>query len=524
MTTINVTSPRPQVLVDEQQLQQLQQEFGRRAIELERLKSAFETLAAVNAPARFVAAAMALCNELASRFKAERVGIGFLKGRYVRLKALSHTEKITRHMQLVQDIEASMEECLDQDVEIIVPPPKDASFVYRATDHLAKTHGPSAVCCLPLRRKNSLMQTQEGHDSDVVAVLSIERAYEKPLTLEEIETLRLTCDLFTARLVDLYEQDKWFGAKAARETRKAFSWAVGPKHTWAKVAAIAVCGLIAFAVLVPGDHKVEGQFVLEASEKQVVPAPFDGYLKTVHATAGDLVLTEQTGARFDDINDTCPLLPVIAFPRPVTVMATLDTAELRNKLNGALADRLAYIKQAQIARKGGIEKEGDAQMAEAEAAKAQSQIDLFNTQIASATIKAPVDGMVLKGDLKTKIGAPLKIGEEMFQVGEREKIRAEVSVPEDQITDVQLEQHGELAATSFPGEHIKFTVERITPVAEVSGAHNVYKVRAIIKPDDQKPWMKPGMEGIAKVYVGRESYGWIWTHRLINWVRMKLWL
>src|SRR6185312_16277088 len=108
--------------------------------ELERLKTAFETLAAVNAPAKFVAAAMALCNELASRFKAERVGVGFLKGRYVRLRALSHTEKITRHMQLVQDIEASMEECLDQDVEIIFPPPKDASFVYRETEKLSAKH------------------------------------------------------------------------------------------------------------------------------------------------------------------------------------------------------------------------------------------------------------------------------------------------------------------------------------------------------------------------------------------------
>src|SRR4051794_40225939 len=118
MTMFNVTAGgRPQVLVDEQQLKQLQGELGRRAIELERLKAAMETLTSVNAPARFMAAAMALCNELAARWKAERVGIGFLKGRYVRLQALSHTEKITRHMQLVQDIEAGMEESLDQDVE-----------------------------------------------------------------------------------------------------------------------------------------------------------------------------------------------------------------------------------------------------------------------------------------------------------------------------------------------------------------------------------------------------------------------
>ena len=71
---------------------------------------------------RFAGAAMTFCNEIAARWQADRVGLGFLKGRYVQLKALSHTEKFSRKMKLVQDIEAAMEECLDQDVEIIYPP------------------------------------------------------------------------------------------------------------------------------------------------------------------------------------------------------------------------------------------------------------------------------------------------------------------------------------------------------------------------------------------------------------------
>jgi hypothetical protein len=524
MTTLNVTSTRPQVLVDEQQLAQMRSEFGRRAVELERLKSAFETLAAVNAPARFIAASMALCNELASRFHAERVGVGFLKGRYVRLLALSHTEKITRHMQLVQDIEASMEECLDQDVEIIVPPPKDASFVYRATEQLANRHGPSAVCSLPLRRKNSAVNSQDSRESDVVAVLTLERTREKPLGIEEIETLRLTCDLFTSRLVDLYEQDRWIGAKALRETRKALSWLVGTKHTWAKAAAVAVAGLVAFSVLVKGDHKVEGQFVLESSEKQWVVAPFDGILESVNATEGDIVLTEKTGKIFDDLNATCPLVPLIGSRRPATIMATLKTDELEQKQLSSKEDVITNIKQAQLARKEGIAKEGEAQVYEAMAAKSQAEVDLYQLQIDSATIKAPVDGIVLSGDLKTKLGAKVDVGKELFQVGEWDKIRADISVPEDQITDLQVNQHGELAASSFPSEHIGFTVEQINPIATVNSAHNVFKVRAILDKGAAKPWMKPGMEGIAKVHVGEERYAWIWTHRLVNWVRMKLWL
>ena len=54
MTTFNVVSGgRPQVLVDQQQLTQIQQELERRGMELERLKAAFETLASINTPAKF---------------------------------------------------------------------------------------------------------------------------------------------------------------------------------------------------------------------------------------------------------------------------------------------------------------------------------------------------------------------------------------------------------------------------------------------------------------------------------------
>ncbi|MEI8197035.1 MAG: hypothetical protein WCI73_14140, partial [Phycisphaerae bacterium] len=136
--SFNVLSTRPaQIIIDQQTLTTMQNELARRIADLERLRVAIETLSQVNDPDRFTAAAMSLCNQLAARWKAERTSLGFLKGRYVRLVALSHTEKFTRQMRLVQDLEATMEECLDQDVEIVHPATADVGFVSRATAHLA---------------------------------------------------------------------------------------------------------------------------------------------------------------------------------------------------------------------------------------------------------------------------------------------------------------------------------------------------------------------------------------------------
>ena len=35
--------------------------------------------------------------------------------------------------------------------------------------------------------------------------------------------------------------------------------------------------------------------------------------------------------------------------------------------------------------------------------------------------------------------------------------------------------------------------------------------------------LRPGMEGIAKIDVGRRRLLWIWTHEMLDWLRLSLW-
>ena len=95
-------------------------------------------------------------------------------------------------------------------------------------------------------------------------------------------------------------------------------------------------------------------------------------------------------------------------------------------------------------------------------------------------------------------------------------------MPEEEIAEIQEGQTGQLATASYPDRRIDFVVERINPVAEVVDRQNVFKVRVRLL--ETRPWMRPGLEGIGKVTIGRRSYAWLWTHRLVDWIRMKLWL
>ena len=118
-------------------------------------------------------------------------------------------------------------------------------------------------------------------------------------------------------------------------------------------------------------------------------------------------------------------------------------------------------------------------------------------------------------------------GKVLFEVAPLESLRAQLSVPEDRIADVQVGQEGELATASDPGKRIKFDVERINPIAEVLENRNVVKVRVrLLQMDAQtKERIKPGLEGVAKITIrGKRSYAWLWTHRMVDWLRMKLWI
>ncbi len=450
-----------------------------------RLRQATEILSTTNQQETFVSAAMAFCNEVASQWQCERVSLGFLEGRYVQLKAMSHTEDFSRKMKVVQDIESAMEECLDQDIEVLSPASDDTTYISRAAEELSQSYGPQTVLSLPLRRNGK-----------VIAVLTLERPADKIFSPEEVETIRLTCELCTARLNNLYEYNRWFGAIIATKICNCFSEFLGPKHTWAKLLAILCFAALLFVIFGKGQFRPKAPFILEAIQQQVIPAPFDGYIKSVEVEVGENIEGDES------------------------ILATLDTAELRLQLAAAKAEKAGYLKQASAAMRDN--ETAQAQIAQANADKADAQIDLLNHKISQANLVSPISGIVVIGDLKRQIGAPVKTGDILFEVCPLESLRAQLMVPEDLIFDVEVGQEGKLATASYPGQPIKFVVERINPMAEVVNQRNVFKVRVRLL--ETYPWMRPGMEGVAKVSVGKRRYIWIWTRKITNWVRMKLWL
>lgn len=452
---------------------------------LQKLHKALAILAGTNCQNKFRGLAMAFCNETASQWRCERVSIGFLKGRYVRVKAMSHTEHFSRKMRLVQDIEAAMEECLDQDCEVPYPTSDEVTCISRAAGELSTSQGGSALLSVPLR-----------HEGKPCAVVTLERSAGEKFSPDEVEAIRLACDLCAPRLMNLHDHDRWFGARAAARVRRVLAVVVGPQYTWAKVAVVLAFAFLVFLIFARGWYRVKASFVVEAISQYKITAPFDGFLKSVELEVGDSIEKDRTA------------------------LAELDTAELRLQLAASKAEQAGYLKQADAAMRDG--KTAEAQIAQANADKAQAQIDLLTHRIEQARILSPVTGTLVTGDLKRQIGAPVQTGQILFEVAPLDSLRAELYVPEDEVFEVAVGLEGKLATATYPGQYIRFVVERINPAAEVVNNRNVFRVRARLL--ETRSWMRPGMEGVAKITVEKRHYAWIWSRKVVNWVRMKLWL
>jgi len=484
LAEVNECSQRLELSASLLHLYEMRLTLQRRQTDLLRLGRSVEALDALAEHASLEAAALAFCNHVASAWNGERVSLGFQEGREVKLRAMSHTEKFSRKMRVVQTLERVMEECADQDLEVIHPPVKDATYVSRAAAELSRHYGAETVCSLPLRKQGR-----------VLAVVTLERSNAEPLTLDDLESLRLACEICTPRLSDLYEHGRWFGARMITTARRAAAGMVGPRHTWVKLTSVLAILAAMFLIFVEGRYEVEAPFVVQAPGQRVVPAPFSGYLQQVHVEPGDDVVAGET------------------------VLATLDTAELQLELASAKAELARFEKEAYLAMRDG--ETVQTQLARARAREVAARVDLLTDKIQRARLVAPISGIVLEGDLHDQVGAPVETGEVLFQVAPLAQLRADLQIPESRIPDVEAGQFGRLAAASHPTEAMRFQVEQIHPVAEVVEGRNVFKARVRLLETER--WLRPGMEGVAKVHVGERPYGYIWSRELVNWIRMRLW-
>jgi biotin carboxyl carrier protein len=437
----------------------------------------------------FENAAKNLCNELATRTGSVRVGLGWVKGNNIKVVALSHTEKFDKKQELIIQLQRVMEECADQD-EVVQYEPNGGTVspnVTREAQMLSRAQGGNGVLALPLRRKD-----------EVIGVVTLEFLPQQKLPEQAATALAVAIDLVAPQLWDRHENDRWLITKAGLSAKFVAEETVGPRHMLAKaIVALSIVAVVVLFVWSPM-YKVKAAFTFVAPEKRVVSAPFEGYIDKVLVRPGDTVKAGQ------------PLLD-------------LDTTDLQLKKAEAMAQaQRAY--NAMIKARG-EDKADEMGIAQAEREQYMAQVALFDREIAKAHVTAPIAGKVLSGDLLDKRGSAVKVGEQLFEVGQLDGLQAELSVEERDIQDVMkvaAEGKGKLATSALPWDKHAFVIDHVVPQGEAKEGANVFKVYCNLK--DANPTWLPGQQGEARIDIEKRPLIRHWTGRLIDFLRLKLWM
>jgi len=425
-----------------------------------------------------------LITELSREFSCQRVSIGNVRGHHAQVIALSNSAGFDDKSNLIRSISAAMDESISQDQLTVFPPQnEDNAFISTAHADLAQKYGCGAICTIPFIYNNAIF-----------AVLTMERNEDRPFDQDTITICEQTLALISPYLMLKKNNERWWIQKLASSIQGTLINLFGFKHLGLKLSSLVIISLLSFAAMTESTFRVTADAVLEGKIQRTVSAPMAGFIESASVSAGDLV---SEGA----------------------VVATMEDEELK-------LEKIKLVSQVQQLQREHLEALADRELVqvrvlESQIAQIDAQIDLTQEQLQRTKIKAPFDGIIIEGDLNQSLGAPIERGDSLFKIAPLEGYRVILKVNERSISYIHNEQLGSLALSSLPNQKFPLQIKKVTSVASAENGNNIFRVEATLS--DVPDLLRPGMEGIAKVEIGQEKQLWIWTHELVDWVKLWVW-
>ncbi|MCP3877214.1 MAG: HlyD family efflux transporter periplasmic adaptor subunit [Sulfitobacter sp.] len=458
------------------------------AEQVSRAAVALDLLALTGEHRRPEPAAMAVVNELQSVLKADQISIGMIKRRHtaprIRLLAISYSAWFRKRSTVAERLETAMEEAFDQNATVSVPamPATERAISFAHQDHIAGS------------RMNSIASVPLLDQAGPVGIISVERRSEEGFSPEERRLLESVAALL-GPVIELKRQNRrWIGGRIRDTLVHALGVLLGPRRLSWKLLVLVLVGLGVAAATFQGPFRVNADAIVRGTVVRAAVAPFNGFIEAASVRAGDVVAAEDELARLDSAD---------------LVLERLRWTSELDRFKAELRAAHAKYERAQVA------------FLEAQISQAEARLALTNTQLVRTRIMSPIDGLVVSGDLSQRLGAPVQPGEVLFEVAPLDAFRLEMFVDERDMRYVEPEQSGRLALTGRPEEPLGFEITRITPVSEIRDGTNTFRVEAAL--ETLPEGVRPGMEGVAKIDAGKELIVWVWSRRLIDWLRETTW-
>ena len=450
---------------------------------LGRSRAALDLLGDALSRPTYETSAMAVATSLASRFRCARVSFGVRRGRYTSVRVISHSAQFSKKMALVSGLAAAMDEAVDQRALVLYPAPVDQIASTSEHANLSRSQDDCAVLTIPVLVADRF-----------TGAACFERRKDDPFDAATIALLEVVVSILGPILEEKRLNDRWLVTKVGESLRLQLQRWLGPGYWVRKLLAIAAIGMALWLTFATDVYRVDADALVEGLARRAVVAPYDGFIKESRHRAGDAVAKDEVLAALEDSDLVLERLKHVT-----------ERAQRLHEYDKALATReLAAVN-----------------VINTQIEQADAQIHLIDEQISRVTLRSPIPGLIITGDLSQIIGTSVQRGQVLFEVAPLDAYRVVLSVDEHEIDQIQPGFEGELALTALPSQQLHFTVDKVTPIAEARAGKNVFRVEGHIGGDTAR--LRPGMEGLGKIIIGERNLAWIWLHPALNWWRLASW-
>jgi biotin carboxyl carrier protein len=341
-------------------------------------------------------------------------------------------------------------------------------------------------------------------DATVIAIPlpDLENAFTSAVVIEwaektELATLQQWASVWmlTQPLVALRKKADRNVLEVGRDHLSGFLRNVfGERHYWSKGIAAFFGILIPLLMVIPADSTLRAEAVIEDSGRRAVAAPAEGFLAEVLVVPGDPVTKGQVVARLDDQALKLRRLELVA-------------QRTRFGTERAIAARERDSGTASVSR---------AQTEETQARLAQVERELEQTQI-----RADIDGVVLEGDLRQRIGNRIEFGEQLMFIAPKTEVEVQLQISNRDAERIQSGLRGALRLNVDPSRLINVEVVRVKPSAETIDGE--LKFIAYARMSNPPARLEDGMQGVARLDTGRRSLWDVWVTPVWEAIYLFLW-
>lgn len=451
----------------------------------QKLYEVLELLNLIKNEQKFVLASMKLVNEISLKFDCSRVSLGWKTDEYINTIAVSHLEKFDKKSEIIRTLENIYEECFDQEKMIFLPQEENFNIVSLAHEEYLHKNRLSSILSIPI-----------VFEDKVVGVLSLEKENGFFDEQERI-LLHLSLSQLSIWLYELQQKDKWLGKKLLDNSKKSLASFLGSENTFLKLTSLIVTLLLLYSIIFEWEYKIEVTATLDTDDVAFVQAPYDSYVKKVNYFPGDFVKKDE-------------------------VLIELDEEELLLKQQEMESDVIRYTREAEKARANS--ELADMNIAIAKVIQSNASLKKVEYFLNQSKISSPFDGVIVEGDKKELLSAPVSKGDMLLKIANAKDIFVRFKISEKYIDEISIEDEGELKLLSRPDTYFPIKITNIVPIAQTDGnSGNIFMLKAQTLQEAQS-WWRPGMSGVAKINVGKRKVIWIVTHKTVDFLRMYFWL